>query len=223
MSASPTVDGVTGQVGTITRDDGSKQVTLDGLPLYLYAGDAKAGDTTRENPWPVRALAQRMTEYVARAPAAWIEGQIAQINTRSGSPTAFLTLRDASVSMSLQVTCARAVLAALPTPPAEGSRVVVHGRGETAVLTGGATVVVAEVEAALRAAVAGDLLVLGLPHPELGEVVGGVAADAARGRGAGEDDGPGLGECGHEGAPSRSARQAIGAGPSSSMSFLMAT
>ena len=32
--------------------------------------------------------------------------------------------------MSLQVTCARAVLAALPTPPAEGSRVVVHGKFE---------------------------------------------------------------------------------------------
>ena len=29
------------------------------------ATPAKAGDTSRENPWPVRALAQRMTEYVA--------------------------------------------------------------------------------------------------------------------------------------------------------------
>ncbi|MCZ7527929.1 MAG: hypothetical protein M5U14_17040 [Acidimicrobiia bacterium] len=30
--------------GTITRDDGSRQVTIGEAPLYLYAGDAAAGD-----------------------------------------------------------------------------------------------------------------------------------------------------------------------------------
>lgn len=45
-SDTPAVDGVSGQVGTITRDDGTKQVTLAGMPLYLYSGDAKAGDVT---------------------------------------------------------------------------------------------------------------------------------------------------------------------------------
>lgn len=90
----------------------------------------KAADTTRENPWPVRALAQRMVEYIAKAPAAWVEGQIAQVSVRSGSQMSFLTLRDAAVPMSLQVVCARSVLAALPAAPAEGSRVVVHGRFE---------------------------------------------------------------------------------------------
>jgi len=90
----------------------------------------KAADTTRENPWPVRALAQRMVEYIAKSPAAWVEGQIAQVAVRPGSQMSFLTLRDAAVPMSLSVVCARSVLAALPTPPAEGSRVVVHGRFE---------------------------------------------------------------------------------------------
>ncbi len=90
----------------------------------------KAGDTTRENPWPVRALAQRMTEYIARAPAAWIEGQLAQVTMRSGSQMSFLTLRDPAVPMSLQVVCSRTLLTAMTPPPTEGSRVVVHGRFE---------------------------------------------------------------------------------------------
>lgn len=38
--------GVTGTLGTITRDDGKLQVTLGGLPLYYYSGDKVAGDTT---------------------------------------------------------------------------------------------------------------------------------------------------------------------------------
>jgi predicted lipoprotein with Yx(FWY)xxD motif len=43
-SDSPAVDGVTGDVATITRDDGTVQVTLDGWPLYYWQGDKAAGD-----------------------------------------------------------------------------------------------------------------------------------------------------------------------------------
>ncbi|MET0844349.1 MAG: hypothetical protein ABWY23_10880 [Mycetocola sp.] len=45
-SEDPTVEGVTGEVSTITRDDGSLQITLNGLPLYTYAPDEAAGDVT---------------------------------------------------------------------------------------------------------------------------------------------------------------------------------
>ena len=37
--------GVTGAIATITRDDGSLQVTLGGNPLYYFAGDKAAGET----------------------------------------------------------------------------------------------------------------------------------------------------------------------------------
>ena len=37
-------DGVTGTLASIVRDDGTKQVTYDGAPLYYFASDTAAGD-----------------------------------------------------------------------------------------------------------------------------------------------------------------------------------
>lgn len=46
--------GVTGTLGTITRQDGSEQVTFNGSPLYTFSGDSAAGQTNGqgiENLW----------------------------------------------------------------------------------------------------------------------------------------------------------------------------
>lgn len=40
--------GVTGALATFTRSDGSSQVTIDGHPLYRYAGDSSSGQTNGE-------------------------------------------------------------------------------------------------------------------------------------------------------------------------------
>jgi predicted lipoprotein with Yx(FWY)xxD motif len=41
-------EGITAELGTLDRGDGTLQATLDGWPLYYYAADQAAGDTTGE-------------------------------------------------------------------------------------------------------------------------------------------------------------------------------
>ena len=87
-----------------------------------------AGETSAERPWPVRLLTAKLTEYVARAPALWVEGQVVQLTRRPGQGTCYLTLRDTDVDLSFSVTVAARVLDGLPVPLADGAHVVVHAR-----------------------------------------------------------------------------------------------
>ncbi|MBU6447507.1 hypothetical protein KGQ24_01535 [Patescibacteria group bacterium] len=41
--------GISGKLGTITRADGTTQLTYNDKPLYFYAKDSKPGDTTGQN------------------------------------------------------------------------------------------------------------------------------------------------------------------------------
>ena len=38
-------EGASGKLSIVTRDDGSKQLAYNGMPLYYFAGDKAAGDT----------------------------------------------------------------------------------------------------------------------------------------------------------------------------------
>jgi predicted lipoprotein with Yx(FWY)xxD motif len=58
--------GVTGRLGTLVRPDGGTQVTYDGMPLYHYSGDTKAGDITGQGKGGVWFVAPAS----GRAPAA---------------------------------------------------------------------------------------------------------------------------------------------------------
>ncbi len=91
---------------------------------------ATAGDTTPEQPWPVRLLSSKLTDYVAKSPAVWVEGQVVQLTRRPGQTTCYLTLRDPDVDLSFNVSTHVRVLDALPTPLQDGSRVVLHARAQ---------------------------------------------------------------------------------------------
>ncbi len=86
--------------------------------------------TSPEHPAAVRTIARALLSYVDRLGAVWIEGQVAQLNRRPGAGTVFFTLRDTQADMSLTLTAAPRVLAAMPVPLAEGQRVVVHAKAE---------------------------------------------------------------------------------------------
>jgi predicted lipoprotein with Yx(FWY)xxD motif len=43
VSGAVPATGIGGTVGTVTRSDGARQLTLNGNPLYRYAGDSAAG------------------------------------------------------------------------------------------------------------------------------------------------------------------------------------
>jgi exodeoxyribonuclease VII large subunit len=82
------------------------------------------GKSTPENPWPVRTVARKLLDWINRLGDVWVEGQVTQLNARSS--TAFLTLRDPSVDMSMSITANAGMIRELQLT--EGSRVIVHGK-----------------------------------------------------------------------------------------------
>ena len=88
----------------------------------------RAVDTTAEQPWPVRLLSLKISDYVEKMSVLWVEGQVVQLNRRPGARTAYLTLRDADVDMSLSVSIHVNALDAMPGPLAEGARVVLQAK-----------------------------------------------------------------------------------------------
>src|SRR5690349_14852567 len=87
-------------------------------------------ETSPEQPAPVRKVSRLIGDWVYRLGAVWDEGQLTQENARSGSPVAFLTLRDPAADVSITVRCpADLVARAVPAVEA-GSRLVLLARPE---------------------------------------------------------------------------------------------
>ena len=83
-------------------------------------------ETSSESPAPVRVVSEAIKDYVDRLGPIWIEGEISELNERSGG-MAFMRLRDTSVDMSLSVMCYKNVLSAVQPLPAN-ARVVIHAK-----------------------------------------------------------------------------------------------
>ncbi len=86
----------------------------------------KAADTSPERPWPVRVLSLKISDYVDRMSQLWVEGQVVQFNPRGS--TAFLTLRDPDVDMSLSVSVPINAVNAMAVPLTQGARVVLQAK-----------------------------------------------------------------------------------------------
>ena len=83
-------------------------------------------ETSSEKPAPVRVVTEAIKEYLDRLGPIWIEGEISELNERSGG-MAFMRLRDTSADMSISVMCYKTVLASVQPLPAN-ARVVIHAK-----------------------------------------------------------------------------------------------
>ena len=66
--------GLTGALGSLTRTDGAKQISLDGRPLYRYAGDGAPGDTNGEGIGGIWHVVHTTGGAAAPKPAASMTG-----------------------------------------------------------------------------------------------------------------------------------------------------
>jgi exodeoxyribonuclease VII large subunit len=83
-------------------------------------------ETSSEAPATVRTVSEAIKEYVERLGPIWIEGEISELNERSGM-MAFMRLRDPSVDMSISVMCHKSVIAAVKPLP-DNARIVMYAK-----------------------------------------------------------------------------------------------
>ena len=83
---------------------------------------ATAAETSPDNPWPLALLSRNLKSYLDRAPAAWVEGQVIELNRRANA--SYITLRDVDAEVSLSLTVWSTVMNRLELPLERGARVV---------------------------------------------------------------------------------------------------
>lgn len=93
-----------------------------------------ARDTSPENPWPLSRLSSNLNAWTKKAPDAWVEGQVIEVNHRAR--VSYVTLRDMNEEMSVSVTLFSQEMAALQRPLEQGMHVVVNLKADFYAKTG---------------------------------------------------------------------------------------
>lgn len=118
----------------------------DGAPLGTVVAAAPGGvtdastlpetaaETSAEHPWPLHVLSEKLKAHIERAPAAWVEGQVIELNKRGSM--CFVTLRDVDAEISLSLTVFGTVMDRLAVPLERGSRVVARLKADFWVKSG---------------------------------------------------------------------------------------
>lgn len=95
---------------------------------------ATAAETSPDAPWPLHLLSEKLKAHIERAPAAWVEGQVIELNRRASM--CYITLRDVDSEVSLSLSVYGTVMDRVSSPLERGSRVVARLRPDFWVKTG---------------------------------------------------------------------------------------
>lgn len=97
---------------TVNRTDAGRRVERVSL------------QTSPEKPESLYSINDKIAKWIGRLGEVWVEGQITQINARTGANQAYIGLRDLERNASAQVVTSQSVLAAVNGAVKEGDRVV---------------------------------------------------------------------------------------------------
>lgn len=87
-------------------------------------------ESSPDKPQPLRAVSDALAQYIRRLGPIWVEGEVTQVNPRTGGNLAYFGLRDLEEEVSISAAAERTVLAAVTPALSPGARVVVWGRVE---------------------------------------------------------------------------------------------
>jgi exodeoxyribonuclease VII large subunit len=114
--------------------EGIRAQPAAGSPRPASTVPATAAETSPDAPWPLHLLSEKLKAHIDRAPAAWVEGQVIELNRRASM--CYITLRDVDSEVSLSLSVYGSVMDRTSAPLDRGSRVVARLKPDFWVKTG---------------------------------------------------------------------------------------
>ncbi|MHA7285251.1 exodeoxyribonuclease VII large subunit [Arthrobacter sp. MDT3-44] len=114
--------------------EGIRAQPAAGTPRPASTVPATAAETSPDAPWPLHLLSEKLKAHIDRAPAAWVEGQVIELNRRASM--CYITLRDVDSEVSLSLSVYGSVMDRASAPLDRGSRVVARLKPDFWVKTG---------------------------------------------------------------------------------------